>query len=81
MLNHIIDSKNLAESSVADGDDTLKKANVTYHLLQSFNSEVQTSSKNAEIALKDVPSIAQQIRETEEIIKKAEEVSDNLQLI
>lgn len=77
MLNHVIESKKLAESAVADGDDTLKKANTTYHLLQSFNSEVQKSSENAKIALQDVPSIDQQIRETEEIIQKAENVRTN----
>lgn len=77
MLNHVIESKKLAESAVADGDDTLKKANTTYHLLQSFNSEVQKSSENAKIALQDVPSIDQQIRETEEIIQKAENVRKN----
>lgn len=75
MLNRIQDSKKLAESAVADGDDTLKKANNTYHLLQSFTSEVQKSSENAKIALQDVPSISQQIRDTEDIIKKAEDVS------
>lgn len=78
MLNHIVESKALAESSVAEGDDTLKKANTTYHLLQSFNSEVQTSSKNAEIALEDVAAIAHQIRQTEEIIMKAEDVRNFL---
>lgn len=75
MLNRIQDSKNLAESAVADGDDTLKKANNTYHLLQSFSSEVQKSSENAKIALQDVQKIALKIRDTEEIIKKAEDVS------
>lgn len=74
MYNRIIDSKNLAESAVADGDDTLKKANNTYHLLQSFQSEVQKSSESAKIALQDVQSITQQIRDTENIIRKAEEV-------
>lgn len=74
MLNHIVDSKHLAETAVSDGDDTLKKANNTYHLLQSFQSEVQKSSESAKIALQDVPEITQQIRDTEEIIKKAEEV-------
>lgn len=74
MYNRITDSKNLAESAVADGDDTLKKANNTYHLLQSFQSEVQKSSANAKVALQDVQSITQQIKDTEDIIKKAEEV-------
>ena len=74
MLNHVIDSKHLAESAVADGDDTLKKANNTYHLLQSFQSEVQKSSENAKIALQDVDAIAEQIRDTQDIIRKAEEV-------
>lgn len=74
MLNHVVDSKHLAESAVSDGDDTLKKANNTYHLLQSFQSEVQKSSESAKIALQDVPDITQQIRDTEDIIKKAEEV-------
>lgn len=75
MLTHIIDSKHLAESAVSDGDDTLKKANNTYHLLQSFQSEVQKSSESAKIALQDVQSISQQIRDTQDIIRKAEEVS------
>lgn len=74
MLNHVVDSKRLAESAVSDGDDTLKKANNTYHLLQSFQSEVQKSSESAKIALQDVPAITQQIRDTEDIIRKAEEV-------
>ena len=74
MYNRIIDAKNLAESAVSDGDDTLKKANNTYQLLQSFQSEVQKSSEGAKIALEDVPTIIQQIRYTEEIIRKAEEV-------
>lgn len=74
MLNHVVDSKHLAESAVSDGDDTLKKANNTYHLLQSFTSEVQKSSESAKIALQDVPDITQQIKDTEDIIKKAEEV-------
>lgn len=75
MLTHIIDSKHLAESAVADGDDTLKKANHTYHLLQSFQSEVQKSSESAKIALQDVQAITQQIKDTQDIIRKAEEVS------
>lgn len=74
MLNTISESKRLAESAVADGDDTLKKANNTFHLLQSFQSEVQKSSESAKIALQDVPAISQQIIDTEEIIKQAEEV-------
>lgn len=75
MLEHINDSKFLAEAAVADGDDTLKKANNTYHLLQSFQSEVQKSSESAKIALRDVPAIQKQIRETDEIISQAEEVA------
>jgi len=74
MLNHIVESKKLAEQAVADGDDTLKKANNTYHLLQSFQSEVQKSSENAKIALRDVPEIAQQIQDTEKTIEEAEKV-------
>lgn len=74
MLNHVIESKKMAETAVSDGDDTLKKANNTYHLLQSFQSEVQKSSESAKIALQDVPAIAQQIKDTEDIIRKAEEV-------
>lgn len=74
MLMHITDSKHLAESAVSDGDDTLKKANSTYHLLQSFQSEVQKSSESAKIALQDVEAITQQIRDTQDIIRKAEEV-------
>lgn len=81
MLTHIKDAKKLAESAVRDGDDTLKKANNTYHLLQSFQSEVQKSSENAKIALKDVPSITQQIQDTEDIIKKAEEACKRISVI
>jgi laminin, gamma 1 len=77
MLNHIIESKRLAEASVNEGDETLKKANNTYHLLQSFQSEVEKSSENAKIALQDVPAIRQQLIDTEDIIRKAEEVSLN----
>lgn len=73
-LDRITDAKLLAESAVTDGDDTLKKANTTYHLLQSFQSEVQKSEESAKIALRDVPAIAQQIRETEDIIRQAEDV-------
>ena len=65
----------MAETAVKDGDDTLKKANNTYHLLQSFTSEVQKSSEAAKIALQDVPSVTQQIKDAEEIIRKAENVS------
>lgn len=75
MLTRISDSKEMAEKAVADGDNTLKKANNTYHLLQSFSSEVQKSSENAKVALEDVPSISQQIRDTEDIIRKAEYVT------
>lgn len=78
MLTVISDAKHLAESAVADGDDTLKKANNTYHLLQSFQSEVQKSSESAKIALRDVDSISHQIMDTEEIIKNAEDVSGKL---
>jgi hypothetical protein len=67
--------KLIAETAVADGDDTLKKANNTYQLLQSFQSEVQKSSEGAKIALEDVPSIKEKIAETEEIILQAEVVS------
>lgn len=81
MLEHIRDSKELAEQAVADGDDTLKKANNTYHLLQSFQSEVQKSSESAKIALRDVPAITQQIRDTDAIIRKAEEVIDSNSII
>lgn len=75
MLNHIIEAKNLAESAVSAGDDTLKKANNTYHLLQSFQSEVQKSSENAKIALQDVSDISKQIKDTINIIENAEEVN------
>lgn len=74
MLTTITQAKRLAESAVADGDDTLKKANNTYHLLQSFQSEVQKSSESAKIALQDVGAISAQIVDTEDIIRKAEEV-------
>lgn len=74
MLNQISDLRIMAEAAVKDGDDTLKKANNTYHLLQSFSSEVQKSSEAAEIALRDVPAIRQQIRDTEDIIRRAEDV-------
>lgn len=75
MLNRFKELKVMAEAAVKDGDDTLKKANNTYHLLQSFSSEVQKSSEAAAIALRDVPAITQQIIDTEEIIRKAEEVT------
>lgn len=74
ILNHVADSKLLAEKAVRDGDDTLKKANNTYHLLQSFQSEVQKSSESAGIALKNVPQIEAQMKETQEIVQQTEQV-------
>jgi hypothetical protein len=68
------EAKIMAETAVSDGDDTLKKANNTYQLLQSFQSEVTKSSEGAKIALEDVPFITEQIIETEGIIRKAEDV-------
>jgi hypothetical protein len=70
----INEAKIMAETAVSDGDDTLKKANNTYQLLQSFQSEVTKSSEGAKIALEDVPFITEQIIDTEGIIRKAEEV-------
>lgn len=75
MLNNILESKLFAENAVKDGDDTLKKANSTYHLLQSFQSEVQKSSQSAQIALQEVPAINDQIDEIEKLIQDTEQVS------
>lgn len=74
MLNHIMESKFLAETAVKNGDDTLKKANSTYHLLQSFQSEVQKSSQSAQIALQEVPAINSQIDIIEKLIRDTEQV-------
>ena len=65
----------LAHDAVAEGDSTLSKANSTLHVLQTFQSEVQKSSESAEIALKTVPGIVDQIKNTEEVVEKAEEVN------
>lgn len=64
----------LAHSAVAEGDSTLAKANSTLHVLQSFQSEVQKSSESSDIALRSVPAVKEQIRNTEEVVEKAEEV-------
>lgn len=77
MLNHILESKLLAENAVKDGDNTLKKANDTYHLLQSFQSEVQKSSEAAQIALQQVPEIQGQIETISNLIRDTEKVKDN----
>jgi hypothetical protein len=74
-LNHINESKRIAENAVSDGDETLRKANSTYQLLQDFQSEVQKSSKSAKIALEDVPHITKQMDNTQNIIQKNEEVT------
>lgn len=74
-LDSVNYSKNLAEKAVKEGDDTLGKANSTYLVLQSFKSQVQESSESAKVALTTVPAIIQQIKNTEEIVAKAEEVS------
>lgn len=75
MLHHILESKLLAENAVKDGDNTLKKANDTYHLLQSFQSEVQKSSQAAQIALEQVPKIQGQIETVNNLIRDTESVS------
>lgn len=74
-MKHVQLTKELAEEAVKDGDDTLKKAKNTYHLLQSFQSEVQNSSESAKIALQDVPKIEQQMQETDKIIRETEMVN------
>jgi hypothetical protein len=73
-LTHVTDSRALAEKAVKDGDDTLKKANNTHYLLQSFQSQVQKSSESAKIALDDVEKIKDQMHNTEDLIQKTEEV-------
>jgi hypothetical protein len=73
-LTHVIESRELAEKAVKDGDDTLKKANNTHHLLQSFSSQVQKSSETAKIALDDVEKIKEQMEGTEDLIQKTEQV-------
>jgi laminin, gamma 1 len=74
MLNSMLESKAMAESAVKDGDDTLKKANSTFHLLQRFTSEVQKSQQSAELALQEVPEIKKRIEEVNKIIKDTDEV-------
>lgn len=74
-----MESKLLAENAVKNGDDTLKKANSTYHLLQSFQSEVQKSSQSAQIALEEVPSIIDQIKVIENVIRDTEQVMNNIE--
>lgn len=69
------EAKLLAENAVKDGDNTLKKANHTYHLLQSFQSEVEKSSETAKVALEKVDDIVQKIQKTETLISEAENVS------
>lgn len=81
MLKQISDIRSMAEASVKDGDDTLKKANNTYHLLHRFTSEVEKSSETAQIALRDVPAIRQQISDTENIIRRAEDVRMELKIV
>lgn len=73
-LINVIESKELAEKAVKDGDDTLKKANNTLYLLQSFSTQVQKSSESAKIALDDVEKIKAQMEDTEELIGKTEQV-------
>lgn len=74
-----MESKLLAENAVKNGDDTLKKANSTYHLLQSFQTEVQKSSQSAQIALEEVPSIIDQIKVIENVIRDTEQVMNNIE--
>ena len=74
MFDHIMESKFLAENAVKDGDNILKKANDTYQLLQSFQSEVQKSSQAAQIALESVPAISKQIISINNIIYDTERV-------
>lgn len=74
MFNHIMESKLLAENAVKDGDNTLKKANDTYHLLQSFQSQVQESSQAAQIALEQVPEINNQMDSINSLIRETEKV-------
>lgn len=70
----MLEAKLLAEKAVKDGDDTLKKANSTYHLLQSFNNEVDRSSQSAKIALQEVNAINEQIKDISNIIRDTEQV-------
>lgn len=74
IFDNILESKLLAENAVKNGDDTLKKANSTYQLLQSFQSEVQKSSQSAQIALEEVPSINDRIKVIENVIRDTEQV-------
>lgn len=69
-----MESKLLAENAVKDGDNTLKKANDTYQLLQSFQSEVQQSSQAAQIALGQVPEIDSQMEAIKNLIRDTEKV-------
>lgn len=69
-----MESKLLAENAVKDGDNTLKKANDTYHLLQSFQSQVQESSQAAQIALEQVPEINNQMETINSLIRDTEKV-------
>lgn len=75
MLNEAKDAEAVAQKAVDEGDATLTKAKETLETLQSFQSQVSESSQKAQEALEKVPEIRQQIVETEEIIKIAEEVS------
>jgi laminin, gamma 1 len=72
---NLLETKELAEKAVRDGDNTLKKANHTYHLLQSFQDEVSKSEITAKVALENVDDIIEKIRDTENLISEAENVS------
>lgn len=69
-----MESKFLAENAVKDGDNTLKKANDTYHLLQSFQSEVQQSSQAAQVALEQVSEIVGQMDFIKSLVRDTEKV-------
>lgn len=68
------ESFDLAKKAVLDGDNTLKKAQHTYDLLQRFSTEVQDSSETAKIALEKVPDIIEKVQQTEKLIAEAENV-------
>ncbi|XP_055378436.1 laminin subunit gamma-1 [Condylostylus longicornis] len=61
-----------AVKAVAQGDSTLKEANATYYTLADFQADVQKSSENAQLALKTVPGIENEIKIAEGMIRDAE---------
>lgn len=64
-----------ATKAVEQGDNTLKEANNTYNTLAGFQADVQESSEKAEMALRTVPSIEEEIENAEILIAQAADVS------